>query len=271
MQYVMKIFEDDEHDEFRVIDRDGEPWFVLAEVCRKLGLANPSDVASRLDDDERMTLDISEGHSGIRGGARRLNIINESGLYSVVLRSTKPEAKKFRKWVTSEVLPAIRRTGGYRAMVPAFIRRYSENWDRVSAGHFSVLGEMVIHLWGRFEMAGHIMADCAPDGTENRPDGSAGRVFSDWMKKHHPSVCTAFSYYMHKTPEWEGEVRQYPLSLLPLFREFLEAEWIPNYAPKYFATRDAAALPYLPKILPSKEKPKIGMMRTPFRARKKAG
>lgn len=263
MQYAMQVFEDHDHDEFRVIDRNGEPWFVLAEVCRKLGIANPYDVASRLDDDEKMTLDISEGHSGIRGGARKLNIINESGLYNVILRSTKPEAKKFRKWVTSEVLPAIRKRGSYGARVPAFIRRYNENWDRVSAGHFSVFNEMVMHLWGRFEMVGHVMADRAPDGKENRPDVSAGRLFSEWIKENHPEVSASFSYYIHKTPEWEGAVRQYPRSLLPLFLEFLDEEWIPKHAPRYFKTRDAAALPYLQKILPSPDKPKAGMMRLP--------
>jgi prophage antirepressor-like protein len=133
MQYAMRVFEDADHDEFRIIDRDGEPWFVLAEVCKKLQIANPSDVAARLDDDEKLTLEISEGQSGVRGGARRMNIINESGLYSVILRSTKPEAKQFRKWVTSVVLPAIRKTGAYNtpARTPAFIQRYNENWDAV--------------------------------------------------------------------------------------------------------------------------------------------
>lgn len=261
MQYAMQVFEDSDHDEFRVIDRSGESWFVLNEICAKVGIANPADVASRLDDDEKDTIGISDSI----GRTRRATIINESGLYSVILRSTKPEAKRFRKWVTSEVLPAIRKTGGYgRNGVPAFIRRYSENWDRVGAGHFSVLNEMVVHLWGRFEMAGHVMADKAPNGTENRPDTSAGRLFSDWLKKNHPTVSTAFSYYMHKTPEWEGEVRQYPLSLLPLFREFLDDEWIPNHGPRYFSTRDVAALPYLAKILPSLDKPKAGMMRRQF-------
>jgi hypothetical protein len=90
------------------------------------------------------------------------------------------------------------------------------------------------------------------------------------MKKHHPTVSTSFSYYIHKTKEWEGEVRQYPFSLLPLFREFLDSVWIPQYSPNYLKTRDPAALPFLQNLLPSREKPKIGMMRSPskFRAKK---
>ncbi len=92
--------------EVRIIDKEGAPWWVLADVCRVLGLSNPSAVASRLDDDETAKLDL-----GVNGPTI---IINESGLYSVILRSDKPNAKPFRRWVTSEVLPQIRKTGGYQ-------------------------------------------------------------------------------------------------------------------------------------------------------------
>lgn len=94
----------------RVIVRDGEPWFVAADVCAALAISNPSDALRRLDDDER-TLDSIEGASN----GLPVNLINESGLYSLIMGSRKPEAKKFRKWVTAEVLPAIRKTGRYEA------------------------------------------------------------------------------------------------------------------------------------------------------------
>jgi len=97
----------------RVIDRDGEPWFVLADVCQVLEIGNPSQAATRLDDDEQHTLINNEGHSGRRGGAQSFTIINESGLYSLVLTSRKPAAKRFKKWVTADVLPTIRKTGAY--------------------------------------------------------------------------------------------------------------------------------------------------------------
>ena len=90
----------------RVVDRDGDPWFVAADVCAVLEIVNPSDAIKRLDDDES-TL------ARIEGNHRPINLINESGLYSLILRSDKPEAKPFRKWVTAEVLPAIRKTGRY--------------------------------------------------------------------------------------------------------------------------------------------------------------
>lgn len=89
----------------RMIEKDGENWWVLKDVCEILGLTNPSMVAERLDEDERAKFGL-----GRQGDA---TIINESGLYSVILRSEKPEAKIFKKWVTSEVLPSIRKTGSY--------------------------------------------------------------------------------------------------------------------------------------------------------------
>lgn len=94
-----------ESSEVRTIMRNGEPWFCLVDVCRVLGIKNPSQMADRLDQDERSMFDI--GRQG------KTWFINESGLYNVILRSDKPEAKPFRKWVTSEVLPSIRRTGAY--------------------------------------------------------------------------------------------------------------------------------------------------------------
>lgn len=84
---------------------------MLADVCAVLEHSNPTMVASRLDDDERITLNISEGN---RGNPHAI-AINESGLWSLVLTSRKPQAKRFKKWVTSEVIPSIRKTGGYIA------------------------------------------------------------------------------------------------------------------------------------------------------------
>lgn len=263
MQYAMKVFEYEHQEKFSVIDRDGEPWFVLNEVCAKLEIANPSDAASRLDNDEKDVL----GFTDTNGRTQKRSIINESGLYSIILRSNKPEAKRFKKWITSEVLPSIRKTGGYGGRVPAFIRRYNDNWDRVSDGYFSVIGELAVRLWGRLEMAGHIMADRAPDGKQLRPDNSVGRLFADWLQKNHPTLVGNISYYVHKTPEWEGEARQYPRSMLPLYLDFIDKVWVPEHAERYFSERDPAALPYLPALLPPT--PRVPTL--PARRFKKAG
>ena len=94
--------------EVRTVMRDGKPWFCLVDVCRVLDLSSPHKVAERLDRDELTGIKVRSG-----GQTREMTFINESGLYSVILRSDKPEAKPFRKWVTSDVLPTIRKTGRY--------------------------------------------------------------------------------------------------------------------------------------------------------------
>jgi prophage antirepressor-like protein len=91
------------------IVRDGEPWFVLADVCKVLDKSNPSMEVTRLDEDEKSGVIISDPH----GRAQETNIISESGLYSLVLTSRKPEAKVFKRWVTGTVLPTLRKTGTY--------------------------------------------------------------------------------------------------------------------------------------------------------------
>lgn len=94
-----------ENNDVRTVMIDGEPWFCLTDVCKVLELSNPRSVAERLDKDERRKFNLPrQGETWF---------INESGLYTVILRSDKPEAKPFRKWVTSEVLPSIRKTGAY--------------------------------------------------------------------------------------------------------------------------------------------------------------
>lgn len=95
--------------EVRTVEMNGEPWFVLKDVCEVLGLSTPARVAERLDSDE-----VSQAHLiDSMGRKQSTYVINESGLYNVILRSDKPEAKPFRKWVTSEVLPSIRQHGAY--------------------------------------------------------------------------------------------------------------------------------------------------------------
>lgn len=88
----------------RTIQQNGEPWFVLSDICKVLGLGTPGKVAERLDPDEK---GVNQIHT--LGGKQEMTVVNESGLYNVILRSDKPEAKPFRKWVTSEVLPSIRK------------------------------------------------------------------------------------------------------------------------------------------------------------------
>ena len=101
----LQIFNNEEFGEVRTVVLNSEPMFCLADVCKALDIKNATDVAKRLDDDERTRLNL--GRQG------ETNFVTESGLYAVILRSDKPNAKKFRKWITGEVLPSIRKTGSY--------------------------------------------------------------------------------------------------------------------------------------------------------------
>ncbi|AGM27406.1 hypothetical protein MABM_25930 [Mycobacteroides abscessus] len=91
-----------------VRDPEGDPWFVLADLCRVLAIAAPARLAARLDEGVRQTHTLQTA-----GGPQQMTIVSEPGMYEVVIRSDKPEAAKFRRWITTQVLPAIRRTGTY--------------------------------------------------------------------------------------------------------------------------------------------------------------
>ncbi len=110
----MKIFNSPDFGDIRTMLIDGEPWFVGKDVATILGYQNPSKaIYDHIDDEDKLNNE-SLSSLGQRGGW----LINESGLYSLILSSKLPAAKKFKKWVTSEVLPTIRKTGGYNAPVP---------------------------------------------------------------------------------------------------------------------------------------------------------
>ena len=111
----------------RVVMRDGDPWFVAADVCVALGIVNNRDALEKLDDDER-----GVGLTDTTEGVKKVGIVNESGLYTLILRcrdATKPGTvpHRFRKWVTSEVIPSIRKTGSY--VVPGLADEKSYPYD----------------------------------------------------------------------------------------------------------------------------------------------
>lgn len=105
MENMLRTFTDERFGSVRTVLRDGEPWFVAADVCRALELSNPTVSVGRLDDDERAKFNLGRQGEG--------TIVSEPGLYTLVLGSRKPEAKAFKRWITHEVIPAIRKHGGY--------------------------------------------------------------------------------------------------------------------------------------------------------------
>lgn len=106
----LQIFNNPEFGEIRAIEVDGEPWFVGKDVAAALGYSNPRDaLAKHVDEEDKDTVAFRDGTSG----NPNQTIINESGVYSLIFSSKRPKAKEFKRWVTSEVLPSIRKTGGY--------------------------------------------------------------------------------------------------------------------------------------------------------------
>ncbi len=105
MENNIQVFNNEEFGEVRTVMVSDEPWFVAVDVCKALELSNPTVAVSRLDEDERAKFNLGRQGEGI--------IVNEAGLYSLILGSRKPEAKVFKRWITHDVIPAIRKTGGY--------------------------------------------------------------------------------------------------------------------------------------------------------------
>lgn len=137
--------------EVRTVVRDGEPWFVAKDVCDILELENSRQVVQTLDEDEKGVCSIYT-----LGGSQQMSVVSESGLYTLVFKSRKSEAKAFRKWVTSEVLPAIRKTGQYS-------KQYSAPQNPVIDNEFNMREFRVWHefaeLCGLKDNAALISAD----------------------------------------------------------------------------------------------------------------
>lgn len=108
MKNELKVFKNEQFGEVRSLEQNGEVLFVAADVCKALDIKNHRDAVKRLDDDEK-----GVALTDTLGGKQNLNVVNEYGLYNLVLASRKPEAKAFKRWITHEVIPTIRKTGKY--------------------------------------------------------------------------------------------------------------------------------------------------------------
>ena len=111
MDNKIEIFKNEQFGEIRTALIENEPWFVAVDVCRALEIGNSSQAISRLDADEKMITLIS--NEGNKRGNPNMTVVNEPGLYTLILSSRKPEAKAFKRWITHDVIPMIRKTGGY--------------------------------------------------------------------------------------------------------------------------------------------------------------
>lgn len=232
------------------VEIDGEIWFIGTQVCKLLDIKNSSDAIGRLDDDEKLTSVLPIG-----GQNRSVNLISESGLYALIFKSRKPSAQQFRKWVTKEVIPSIRKKGFYgridRTQAPNFYIRYKENLHKIDRKYFSVISELFVTLNAELERYGYQIPDKGLDGKGMYPDISVGRMFSNYLKRMDSDFQNNFKTYKHSFPDDRPDVdaRMYPLAALPIFRKFVYERWLPENGANYFRTRDPLALDYLPKLL----------------------
>ena len=116
---ISKVFSSEKFGNVRVVMVDGEPWFVGKDICDALDIGNSRQAMARIDDDEKSGVILNDGSQG-----RNMGIVNEYGVYSLIMTSRKPEAREFKRWITHDVLPSIRKTGSYGK--PALPQTYQE-------------------------------------------------------------------------------------------------------------------------------------------------
>ena len=171
MENKIKIFENEEFGKIRTVIINGEPWFVGKDVAVILGYSKPRNaIATHVDCEDKKVAPIQ----GDLGGTQQMIIINESGLYSLILSSKMPKARDFKRWVTSEILPTIRRTGGYVADEDMFIENYLPFLEEPYKGLFRLqimainqLNERIRHDQPLVDFANQVA------GTENVIDMNA--------------------------------------------------------------------------------------------------
>lgn len=235
-------YENEEHEKInvRTFDINGEGWFSVDDLCTSLDIKNSRDVKSKLDEADVGFTDISSG-----GQKREINIVNESGMYAIVFQSNKPEAKRFKRWITSEVIPSIRKKGYYGKREESlfithdFARRYNLNWDKTDKGYFSVISELYYLLYGFFEMKGFTIPDKHYNGDIEknlRPDVSVGKGFSKYFETNFPKEYGKYPKKPYKHMLNEGftvDCSQYPREVHYIFYEYMQNEWIPNNSVVY--------------------------------------
>jgi prophage antirepressor-like protein len=246
---IFKFESDDHFENIRTFDIEGVPWFVALDVAKVLGYAKPRNaIATHCKPKGARKQGIPT-----TSGVQEMTIINESNVYRLIVKSTLPAADKFESWIFEEVIPAIRKHGGYgidRYEIPNFITRYFENADKIPQGYFSVITELYVRLYAKLEHAGYKIPNKAADGKEMRPDASVGKCFAGFLREKFPSVPDEFKTYTHSFPNgFEVEARLYPIDLISIFIRYVEEVWIPERAEQYFYDRDRKALDFLPKLL----------------------
>ena len=221
---IFKYQSDEERlfNEITTLEIDGDVWFVAKDVCGALDIKNARDAVSALDDDEKLTSVIPTA-----GQNRTVNLINESGLYALVFKSRKKSAQNFRKWITKEVIPSIRKRGFYgkidRSVLPNFIERYKDNYHKLPRNYFSVISEMYARLYMELEKVGYSIPDKSENGTQMMPDISVGRGFAAFLKRNKSEFYNTAKTYRHTFPDGrEVDANRYHIDALPMFIRYIK-------------------------------------------------
>jgi len=229
------------------VEIENQIWFVTDNVTSILELTNPIEVLDSLDDNELFTSEIFRN-----GKMQPVNLISESGLYELLFRSKTKDAKRFRKWVTNQVLPLIRVRGYYstkRLEIPNFVIRFNDNYDRIEKGYFSVLTELFIRLYHRFERLEYHIPNKALTEKGMRPEISVGIHFDTYLEKNFPKSKEDYKLYFHRLPNGkEIQVKQYQNHLLPAFIKFLDNVWIKKVRTHLFQRKRPQSIGFFAKI-----------------------
>ena len=240
MNHEVQVYESPEFSKIRAVMLEGKPWFIAKDVCDCLGTAT-KDLPAILDEDEKGVDTIDT-----LGGPQQMTVISEPGLYSLVLRSRKPKAKAFKRWVTHDVLPSIRKTGAYTMAGgwPAVsdIRKYFDRIDMnsrtVDPEHFCVFHEIA-------QMAPELLHAKVPLDEHTMPDISVGILWGKhWQDNNLDEKYGPRSQYGHVYPSYFPQAKcnpveawQYPLDALPEFHRWLRGSYIPVCFPRYMQNK----------------------------------
>jgi len=253
---LLTLYYNDKQVIVRKVNNNAETLWCLVDVCNILDLTDPHKVAERVDEDDKFLIETST-----TAGKRKAWFVNESGLYQVIFESNKPEAKVFRKWVTKEVLPTIRKYGQYpapdhnhigsNANDTRMVQRYNRNFSAPPFGYASIINianEVVLRIGGcGYEMPDFYkiakkargMSQETIEMKEMQPEISIGLGVAKFIRENYPDSENLWITYTHTTSRGvKVEARAYINWLRPVIEDWIQRVWIPTKSKKYFSDRD---------------------------------
>ena len=229
----LKIFENEQFGQIRAIEKGGEPWFVAADVCRALELEDVNKAISRLDDDEGARIEIPHPQNPEK--RMTVNAVNEPGLYSLVLGSRKPKAKAFKRWITHEVLPSIRKTGGYQARPMTSYQQQNIGIQKAKllnliASEYDGTYKQVLQAYATKELTGEFLLPLPELERRTYSAGEIGAILGISKKKvgaianeNNLKTDAYGKWFVDKSPYSKKEVQsfRYYENIIPVLRELI--------------------------------------------------